>query len=210
MSQVFLLPTSVVVPLVLSVVLAVSARSRHQHLADKDIYCLPLPLAYLMAIIGVGFLGVPFILGVESTAAPLWFDVFFAAFSTAAFGASTFFMRYRVILGAKSLDVRFLLNERIIPFTDIIDTNVLEGRARELIVYLRGGRRLRLSGLLQDFDNLVARIQDAQASRADSAEKLADRRRAAAELQGTNWITYVGLVLIVVAAIAAWIFQRYW
>lgn len=209
MSHVFLLPTSVVVPLVLSVVLAVSARSRHKHLADKDIYCLPLPLAYLMAVIGVGFLGVPFIPGVEGTAAPLWFDAFLAAFSTAAFGASTFFMRYRVIFGAKSLDVRFLLNERIIPLTDIIDTNVLEGRASELIVYLRDGRRLRLSGLLQDFDDLVARIQGAQASRTDSAEKLADQRRALAGSQGAIWIMCIGLALVGVAAIASWIIQRH-
>ncbi|MBB6247202.1 hypothetical protein [Rhodanobacter sp. A1T4] len=209
MSHVFLLPTSVVVPLALSVVLAVSARSRHKHLVDKDIYCLPLPLAYLMAVIGVGFLGVPFIPGVEGSAAPLWFDAFFASFSTAAVVASIFFMRYRVILGAKSLDVRFLLNERVIPLTDIIDTNVLEGRARELIVYLRGGRRLKLSGLLQDFDDLVARIQDTQVSRTESAEKLADQQRAAVESQGAIWIICIGLALVGVAAIASWIVQRH-
>lgn len=209
MSRVFLLPTSVVVPLVLSVVLAVSARSRHKHLADEDIYCLPLPLAYLMAVIGIGFLGVPFIPGVEDTASPLWFDAFFAAFSTAAFGASTFFMRYRVILSAKSLDVRYLLNERIIPLTDIIDTNVLEGRANELIVYLRGGRRLRLSGLLQDFDELVARIQGAQASRTDSAEKLTDQRRASAGSQRATWIMCIGLAFVGVAVFASWMVQRH-
>ena len=43
-------------------------------------------------------------------------------------------MRYRVVLEAKSLGVRFLLDERITPLTDIIDTNVIEGRSRELIV----------------------------------------------------------------------------
>jgi hypothetical protein len=209
MSHVYLLPTSVVVPLVLSVVLAASARSRHRHLADKDIYGLPISLAYLMAVIGACFLSVPFISGVEGTAAPLWFIAFFATFSTAAFASAIFFMRYRVILADNSLDVRFIFKERIFQFTDIIDTDVLEGRARELIVYLRGGRRLRLSGLLQDFDDLVARIQDAQASRTGSAEKLADQRRAAEESRGASWITYIGLALIGVAAIASWIFQRH-
>jgi hypothetical protein len=211
MSHIYLLPTSVVVPLALSLVLAVSARSRHKHLSDKDIYGFPMPLACLMAIIGACFLGVPFLPGIEGSAAPLWFDAFFAAFSTATFGMAIFFMRYRVILGAKSLDVRFLFSERIIPFTDIFDTDVLEGqRSRELIVYSRSGRQLRLSGLLQDFDDLVARIQDAQASRIDSPEKLADRRRVAAGSQGANRITYIGLVVIGIAAFASWIVQRYW
>ena len=209
MSNVLLLPTSVVVRLALYVVLAVSARSRHKHLVDKDIYCLPLSLAYLMAVIGIGFLGVPFIPGVKGSASPLWFDACFAAFSAAAVVASIFFMRYRVIVGAKSLDVRFFFTERIIPLTDVIDTNVLEGRARELIVYLRRGRRLKLSGLLQDFDDLVARIHASQASRTESAEKLADQQCAQVASQGAIWIMGIGLALVGFAAIASWIVQRH-
>jgi hypothetical protein len=52
------------VPLTVSVILALAARSRHQHLGDRDIYELPMPLAYLMAILGICFLVVPFIPGI--------------------------------------------------------------------------------------------------------------------------------------------------
>lgn len=118
-------------------------------------------------------------------------------------------MRYRVTVGASTVAVRFLLRERIIPFADILDSDVLVGRqARELVVYLRGGHRLRLSGLLQDFDELVDTIHDAQSSATDSAEKLADQQRVVAGRRGANWITYIGLALVAIALIASWAAQR--
>jgi hypothetical protein len=135
--------------------------------------------------------------------------VFFAIISAGAFGSALWFMRYRVTVGASTVAVRFLLRERIIPFADILDSDVLVGRqARELVVYLRGGHRLRLSGLLQDFDELVDTIHDAQSSATDSAEKLADQQRVVAGRRGANWITYIGLALVAIALIASWAAQR--
>jgi hypothetical protein len=162
-----------------------------------------------MAVIGFGFLGAPFVPGVAGPAEFPWFFAFFAALATAAFVASIFFLRYRVVFDVESLNVRFLFNEQIIPLTDVIDTDVLDGRARELIVYLRGGHRLRLSGLLQDFDGLVAKIQGVKTSRTDSAEKIADRRRAVADSKGAMWIMCGGLAFVGVAAIAVWVLQQH-
>ena len=64
-----------------------------------------------------------------------------------------------------------------------------------------------LSGLLQDFDELVARIQGAQASRTDSAEKLADQRRASAGSRRAIWIMCIGLAFVGAAAFASWMVQ---
>ena len=107
------------------------------------------------------------------------------------------------------MTIRSLLRERVVPFADIIDSDVLVGRqARELVVYLRNGHRLRLSGLLQDFDELVDAIDDARVATVDSAAKLADQQRAAAGRRGANLITWIGLALIGTALIAVWIYQR--
>ena len=210
MHQTYLPLAPVAVPLTVSVILAFAARSRHSHLGDKDIYELPSPLAYLMAVIGICFLGVPFITGVGGPGpAPLYFIAFFAAFSAAAFGSALWFIRYRVTVAASVVTIRSLLRERVVPFADIIDSDVLVGRqARELVVYLRNGHRLRLSGLLQDFDELVDAIDDARVATVDSAAKLADQQRAAAGRRGANLITWIGLALIGTALIAVWIYQR--
>ena len=199
------------VPLTASAILALAARSRHRRQGDKDIYQLPTPLAYLMAIFGVFFLAVPFIPRIGGPdPVKLYFYAFFAAFSAGAFGCALWFVRYRVTVSATTVAVRFLLRERVIPFTDIIDSDVLVGRqARELIVYLRNGHRLRLSGLLQDFDELVDAIQDAHVSQVDSAQKLADQQRVITGNRGAGWIMAVGLVLIGLALIASWAVPRY-
>jgi hypothetical protein len=48
---------------------------------------------------------------------------------------------------------------RRIPFSEVIDWDVIqESRISELWVYLKGGQRLKFSGMLSDFDELVEMV----------------------------------------------------
>ena len=92
--------------------------------------------------------------------------------------AAAYFLYYRLIVTADVLTVGAFFRSKI-PLTDVIDTDIKEGgRSRELIIYARDGRRIRVSGLVGDFDDLEGTVRSRMAGPdkgQDSAEKLKDR-----------------------------------
>jgi hypothetical protein len=91
---------------------------------------------------------------------------------------SAYFLHYRIIITEDVLTVGAFFRSRI-PLTDVIDTDIKEGgRSRELTIYVRDGRRIRVSALIGDFDDLDGTIRSRMAGPnkgPESAEKLKDR-----------------------------------
>jgi hypothetical protein len=131
-----------------------------------------------------------------------------ALISFVGLGVSVYFFCYRVIVKDESITIG-AFRKRVIPCESIIDWDVLKGnRSSELIVYLRGGERLRLSGLIGDFDELVGMINSHEAipprGHPDSAEKLKDWDARARANRHANWIAISGLIVVGITVIALW------
>jgi hypothetical protein len=195
-----------VVALVLGVVAFLAARSRHQALGQEEIYRYPPFVGYLMGGCGVFFLCIPLFPGRGDVPIPLWW-AFFGSAAACAFGAAVYFFRYRVLIDDSVL--RFgTAALQTIPLADVVDTDITAGRNAQLFVYLRSGRRLEFSSMLGDFGSLAATIADRCAGPPPgtgvSIQKLTDQRRRAALNRRVSWMLATGLLMCVVAALAAW------
>jgi len=87
---------------------------------------------------------------------------------------------------------------RVIPFSEVIDYDEIQGgRSPELWVYLKNGRKLKFSGLLSDFDELVGMVnshmQGLPGAQHDSPEKIRDRERRIQGNRAANWMMGLGL-----------------
>jgi hypothetical protein len=94
---------------------------------------------------------------------------------------AAFFFRYRVIVRDKTLTYG-AFRRRVIPFSEVIDFDVIQGKqSSELWVYLKSGGRLKFSGMLSDFDELVDMVDDQMAGLPgelhDSAAKIHDQEK---------------------------------
>jgi hypothetical protein len=90
-----------------------------------------------------------------------------------------------------------------------MDFDVIQGRqSSELWVYLRSGKRLKLTGLVGDFDDLVDLVDDRLAEQPggqhDSDEKLRDQANRIRDIRNGERFTYVGLVILGVAVFVMW------
>jgi hypothetical protein len=195
--------TPLLTSLTLTVVAGICARSHHQSSDDADTFNFSPVLGYLMAAIGLLFCAGPLLPGASgdmSRAAFFWYS---SPFWLGAFAASVYFFRYQVVVKDQTL-IAGAFRRRAIPFEDVVDWDVVRGlRSSELLVYMRSGRRLTLSGLLPDFEELVGLIDSHKALTAraqpDSPAKLADRGKRAENNAHAGWILYVGLALVALA-----------
>jgi hypothetical protein len=187
----------------LSLVAAACAASRHRVTDTEDTFGFSPVLGYLMLFCGVFFCIAPLLPRAAGDIPKPEFFFMFAPGWGGAFLASIFFFRYRVVLTDTTLTVG-AFQRRQLSVDDIIDWDVIKGqRNSELVVYLRDGGKLRLSGLLSDFDQLVGMVNSHMAmpprGQVDSAAKQRDRARRNGESRVAGWIVSAGLVLIAVA-----------
>jgi hypothetical protein len=106
---------------------------------------------------------------------------YFSPFWLAAFAASTFFLRYQVVVRDQTLTYG-AFRRRVVRISEVIDFDVLSGsKSSELRVYLRSGKTLKFSGMLRDFDELVGMVNShmtgAPGTQHDSPAKISDQEK---------------------------------
>lgn len=100
----------------------------------------------------------------------------------------------------------------MIPFSEVIDFDVLHGqKSSELWLYLKTGKRLKFSGLLSDFDDLVGMVNSHMAGlpgpQHDSVAKIRDQERRRTANRRANWIIFIGLAIVALAVFILWRMQ---
>jgi tetratricopeptide (TPR) repeat protein len=180
-----------VVSIVLATLALMGSRSKHETWGNDEIYRYPPAIGYLL-LGGAVFMCVLPLLFARDTPQPTIVLVWLAG--GAGLAVAMYFFRYRVTVGSSTLEFG-AWNAVSIPISDIVDTDVVTGRSRMLIVYLRDGRRLMFSGTLGDFPSLAATLARRAASGGPTAQKLEDQRRRTSTVRRLNWVAVMLVVL---------------
>jgi hypothetical protein len=148
--------TPLVVSTSLGLMSALSARMRHRISGGVETYRYPAYMAWL------GILACALSLW---GAATCWRD---GAIGIAIAGAISFLLmlifsiygfHFRAILTESGLTIGAFHRSHV-PFGDIIDAEMREGaRSRELVIFIRDGGRIRISGMLADFEDFVTKLR---------------------------------------------------
>ena len=183
--------TPLITSLSLAAIALICSRSRHQVLNGADVFTISPVVGYCMIGAGVFFCVAPFLPGAAGDVPTLIFFWAFSPFWLLAFTASAWFFRYQVAVRDSTLTYG-AFRRRAVPFSEVIDLDVIKGRyASELWVYLQNGTRLKFSGMLSDFDELVGTINSHMAglpaSQLDSAAKLRDQQNRKRDGGAAGW-----------------------
>jgi hypothetical protein len=190
--------TPILTSISLTAIVALCARARHLALNGADVYQFPKFLGYMMALCGVLFASAAFLPGMASGRDGSVTSVFwlFSPFWIAASLAAIYFFRYRVIITGDRIAIRSI-RETAIDFGEVVDVAMAPRQSKELLVYLRDGRRPRFSSLLQDYDSLKAQIESNSHRRlgqsAESPARLSDEARDKANEVRERWFLACGL-----------------
>jgi hypothetical protein len=203
--------TPLMTSLSLSVVAGICARSHHLATDSEDVFGISPAVGYLMLGIGLLMCAVPFLPGAAGDISVIRFFWIFSPFWGGAFFAGIYFFRYQVKVTDTSMTIG-AFRRRVIPFSEVIDYDVLSGgRSPELWVYLKDGKKLKFSGLLSDFDELVGMVnshmEGLPGPQRDSEAKIRDRERRVAGNRAANWIMGTGVVVIAVVVFVLWRMQ---
>jgi hypothetical protein len=161
------------VGLVIAALAFASSRIRHETIGAADYYKFPVYLAYMMMGVTVFATWAAFIPWKGNWTMP-WVFGFIASVSSYA---AAYFLRYRVIVTDDCLTVG-AFSKRQIPMANIFDTDIVEGRSRQFIIFARDGRRIQISGMIGDLDGLIDGVRFnmvTHGKQLDSPEKLRDR-----------------------------------
>jgi hypothetical protein len=189
------LTSAVAVSLLVAALWVIGSRAKHakhESWGNDEIYRYPPGYGYLMLGGAVFIFILPLLLprdAAQLTVVMIWLV------AGAGLAAAAYFFRYRVTVGTSTLEFG-AWNPVSIPLSDIVDTDVVAGRSRTLIVYLRDGRRLTFSGMLGDFASLAATLAKRAAPAAPAAQKLEDQRKRTSTLRRLNWVVAMGVVLL--------------
>lgn len=101
---------------------------------------------------------------------------------------------------------------RVVPFSQVIDFDVLHGqKSGELWLYLKAGERLKFSGLLGDFDELVGMVnshmEGLPGPQHDSPAKICDQEKRKRDGKAANWFAYIGIGIVALAVLVLWRMQ---
>jgi hypothetical protein len=203
--------TPLMTSLTLSVVCGICARSHHQVSDDADTFTISPFVAYLMIVLGIFFCVAPFLPGAAGDIPATLFFWYFAPFWLGAFIASAFFFRYRVIVRDDAL-IYGAFHRRVILFSAVIDFDVLQSsKSSELCVYLKSGERLKFSGMLSDFEELVGMVNSHMASlpgpQHDSPAKLHDQDKRKRDNRSANWFMVIGVSIVALFVFVLWRMQ---
>jgi hypothetical protein len=150
-----------------------SSRIRHETIGAADYYKFPVYLGYMMMGVTVFATWTAFIPWKDNWTMPWVFGLIACVFSYAA----AYFLRYRVIVTADCLTVG-AFSKRQIPMANIFDTDIVEGRSRQFIIFAREDLRIQISGMIGDLDGLIDSVRFnmvTHGKQLDSPEKLRDR-----------------------------------
>jgi hypothetical protein len=150
----------------------------------------------------------PFLPGAAGDISVIRFFWMFLPFWVGALLAAIFFFRYQVKVTDTTMTVG-AFRRRVIPFSEVIDYDVIQGgRSPELCVYLKSGKRLKFSGMLSDFDELVGMVnshmQGLRGPQRDSEAKIRDRNKRVRDGRVANWFAYVGIIIVAVVVFVLW------
>jgi hypothetical protein len=162
-----------VVGILIGVLAFASSRMRHQTAGDTQYYKYPPYLAYMMMGVTAFVTWAAVMPWKDNPLMPWVFGFIACVFSYAA----AYFLRYRVIVTAAYLNVGAFA-KRQIPMASVFDTDVVEGRSRQFIIFARDGVRIQIPGMISDLDGLIDSVQFnmvTHGKRLDSPEKLRDR-----------------------------------
>jgi len=192
------------------VVVALCARSRHQRVSDA-IYEFPLALGCVAGLTGLFFLIAPLVPGIEGRQSKSELFLELLPVWGSAFALACYLLRYRVRVTAEGLEIR-TLSTRIVSFSEIVDTEILRGRTRELVVYLQVGAQLHFSALLKGFEALVGQVsyrgQAVAAPQIDSPFKLAARARRDGASRRILWMVAAGATLVIAVLVVERMLQK--
>jgi hypothetical protein len=171
-----------VMPMVFGLLAAIAARSHYQEVDDKEIYKYPAAIGYLMLGAGIVFACVPFLPAARGSESISWMFVHILPFSVFPFCLAIYFFRFRLTLDDVAIEYGAFKRSRVL-LADVIDTQTDTGdrTVPQLTVYLRGGKCVRFTGLISDFERLssalyIAGLPD-RGPIVASPTKLKDRRR---------------------------------
>jgi hypothetical protein len=197
--------------LTLTVLCGICARSHHQVSDEADTFTISPVAGYMMVGCGILACLVPFLPGAAGNISTALFFWSFSPFWLSAFIAAVFVFRYRVIVRDEALTYG-AFRRRVISFSEVIDFDVLRGqKSSELWVYLKSGKRLKFSGMLSDFDQLVEMIDSHMAGlpapQHDSAAKIHDREKRKRDNRGAGRVLIVGMLIVAAFVFTLWRMQ---
>jgi len=197
--------------LTLSVVAGVCARSHHLETDSEDVFAISPAVGYLMLGIGLFMCAAPFLPGAAGDIPVIRFFWMFSPFWGGAFLAAIFFFRYQVKITDTTMTVG-AFRRRVILFSEVIDYDVIQGsRSSELWVYLKSGKKLKFSGLLSDFDELVGMVnshmEGLPGPQHDCAAKIRDQEKRKHDNRVTGWFLIVGYGIVGVVVFVLWRMQ---
>ena len=197
--------------LTLTVVCSICARSHHQVSDDADTFTISPVVGYLMIGGGIFFCIAPSLPGAAGNIPTALFFWYFSPFWLLAFIAAVFFFRYRVIVRDQTLTYG-AFRRRVIPFSEVIDFDVVRGqKSSELWVYLKTGKRLKFSGMLSDFDELVGMVNSHMAGLPGpqhvSVAKIHDQEKRKRDNRLADRIAIVGMLIVAVFVLILWRMQ---
>jgi hypothetical protein len=197
--------------LTLSVVAGVCARSHHLATDSEDVFAISPAVGYMMFGIGLFLCAAPFLPGAAGDIRVVRFFWMFSPFWGGTFLAAIYFFRYQVKITDTTMTVG-AFRRRVIPFSEVIDYDVIQGnRSSELWVYLKNGAKLKFSGLLSDFDELVGMVnshmEGLPGPQHDSAAKTRDRDKRKHDNRVTGWFLIFGYALVGAVVFVLWRMQ---
>lgn len=197
--------------LTLSVMAGVCARSHHLETDSEDVFAISPAVGYLMLVAGLFFCVVPFLPGAAGDIPVIRFFWMFSPFWGGAFFAAIFFFRYQVKVTDAAMTVG-AFRRRVIPFSEVIDYDVIKGnRSSELWVYLKSGKKLKFSGMLSDFDELVGMVNSHMerlpGPQHDSTAKIRDQEKRKHDNRVVGWFLIVGYAVVAVVVFVLWRMQ---
>lgn len=149
--------TPMVVSLGIAALAALGSREHRRVQGDVEIYKFPSVYTYLFVGIFAVFAVVacmPSLTGHDpATIATFWL------FPSLAFVGGLYFFRYRLVIDRGVVTVG-AFSRRHIDLGQVVDARLKTGRGAELTLVLGDGSKVRLSGLLTDFDLLSQTLLD--------------------------------------------------
>lgn len=204
----------------IALLLGLGGRQRHESRDDLDIYFYPPALLWALALLTPvpGMLGAFLYWTWPPTNKPTGVGLI-ALFAVSGCAILTFLCvywyarMYRVELTDRALTITTWRGSREIALGDIADVNAFDGRTavggtKRLVVYLRDGRRLGITGILTEFDDLAGSLQSkivhGQHGSNEGKARLKDIEDSIRNKSRETLFAYIGLGIVAVALLIIW------
>jgi hypothetical protein len=157
--------TLLMICIVISIIVAVGIRAYQASRDEADTFMVSPIYGCTMIVLGLVFYAAPYSLGIGGTSSPSLVIWCFAPFWLGAFIAAIYFLLYQVTILDQDTFTVGAFRQRVIRRSEIIDWDFIQWtRNSELWVHLKSGTKVRLLGLLNDFDELAQMMYSEMAS----------------------------------------------